>query len=539
LTPERIAAVPAEEVKAYYEKHKEEFKKAPSQNPPLTVMPDNLNLTPGTGPSLTPIPDQLISDVAPAEAKKSDAKPADAKPADAKPADAKPAAAKPADAKPADAKPADAKPAAKQTAPAKSSFAEPKSPFRLVSYETDAKPASKPAETPKTDAKPASKPAETPKTDAKPAAKPAETPKADAKPAAKPAETPKADAKPAAKPAEAPKTDAKKADDGYFPFELVEQEIRTKLASEKLEAEVAKLQESMSAYAKTRSSMKNKDNGSIVKPFALAELAAKSGFDYIETTKTVDGKKVPMVVYQSEAESLELLPRSILAENFKSCPSEYSPINSGLIVDSVYLYWVTELQMSDNPEFENCKDLVLESWKKAEAAKLAMKDAQAFAEKVKTSGKKLAEVVKAETTPIEFASTDKFSWFDFPRGGRNAGLDLGEIREAGVPYGEAQRKNKVIVAPGDGFYETSYGLDENAIGVAFNQPEDRAFVIQVVEKDKDEVILSQIDSMKNDPFARQACAASLQRVNFEFYENWIKQLQKETGFEWVSIPSTK
>ena len=273
-----------------------------------------------------------------------------------------------------------------------------------------------------------------------------------------------------------------------------------------------------------------------LKEINLADIAAKKGFDFIETTEEVEGKKVPALTTIEDAYLNEVLPYGVLTEKYQSIPIEYSPESTGMIVDSVSVYWVNKVKASYKPEFPEAKPMVIDAWKKQEAGKLAMADANALAEKVRTAKKSLAEVAKSETTPLECAESQKFSWYDFPRGFRNPRLNPGEIREEGVPYGEAERKNKVIVMPGESFYETVYGLNVDEVGVVFNQPEDRVFVIQLIEKDTDDVMLKQFETAQNDPFARQAIAETVQRTNLKFHEDWIKELRKNAGFEWIVIP---
>ena len=179
---------------------------------------------------------------------------------------------------------------------------------------------------------------------------------------------------------------------------------------------------------------------------------------------------------------------------------------------------------------------MLNSWKKEQAAALAEKDAAALAEKVKSEGKSLEELAAAEDKNFDFVKTEQFTGFSFPRGFRDPQLSLGEIREEGVPYGEADRENKVLIAPGQKFYEVVYSLEPNGVGTLLNQPEDRAFTVQLIERDSDESILEQCKDIADDQVGQQAVMTWQQMNNAKFQEAWLDQLKKEAGFEWKIYP---
>ena len=165
-----------------------------------------------------------------------------------------------------------------------------------------------------------------------------------------------------------------------------------------------------------------------------------------------------------------------------------------------------------------------------------MDAAQEFAAKAReNSDKSLAELA-ADNNAIITVSTEKFSWLNIPRNFRSMSLTLSEVREKDVPYGEAFRKNKALIAPGPQFFETAFGLEKGEIGVSFNQPEDRVFVIKITERDTDDMIIKQFDQIGDDQFGLQALQYVKQDMNHQFREDWIKELRDNAGFEWVSIP---
>ncbi len=486
LTDERIKAVTDAEVKDFYEKHKEEFKKpAPAAEPKAPA--DDLKL-PGEGLDL---PAEEVK--APAKNDSADkAKPADTKKADAP----KPEA------------PKDSK---------KSSENIKDNPFRLVSYEAEAKK----ADAPKADAKPAE-------------VKKADAPKADAKPAeAKKADAPKADAKPAeVKKADTPKADAKPADNGYFPLSDVSEYIRRQIAQEKLNKELDEVLAEMDKFSQ---------NYETATPLDLKSIAAKHGFTYSETvSKPADGKvkAEPRLMFYEEAAIENIMPGEVLTEAYRNSSSlEYTPQKTEKMVNGAYyLYWCNKLEAEKSPDFEEAKPYIIKTWKRLEAQKLAKKAAEALAEKVKAEKKPLAEVVKTETgKPVVFATTQKFSWYDQPMGPQMSGLNLGEVREEKVDFGKAGTDNKVLLYLGEDFYETVFNLKLLEVATVANALDDRYFVVQMMEKDSEETLIPVFETSTMRDYG-QVFAQSRMMANIKFYKDLIEDLKKECGFEWIVVP---
>ncbi|QDV54722.1 hypothetical protein Mal33_06820 [Rosistilla oblonga] len=237
--------LPESEVKALYEKHKDDFPNPDSATPGFRRnYSANVEYLTASFDSFLEAEKKKISDETlraeydrlvaegrfkefvveekPADEKPADEKPADEKPADEKPADEKPADEKPADDKPADEKPADEKPAEEPKAEADSdakaeadqSSTNRRSMFRLAAFrpQDDDKDEQAEEEKPVAEEKPAD---EKPKAEEKKEepAKSEEKPKADEKPAEeKPAEE-KPEMKEEAKPAEEKKEEPAKSEE--------------------------------------------------------------------------------------------------------------------------------------------------------------------------------------------------------------------------------------------------------------------------------------------------------------------------------------
>ncbi|MDO5553082.1 MAG: hypothetical protein Q4G68_04925, partial [Planctomycetia bacterium] len=322
----------------------------------------------------------------------------------------------------------------------------------------------------------------------------------------------------------------------YYTLDEVKEDLRRYLAVEKLQADLDTVYEQMSGYSRKLSNVRaGVAKREELQELNLAELAQTGGFDYMETTTNeTDGK--PLLLSFAEVRLLDILPDSVLSEVYQTTPMEFSAQKSPFVEEAIYLYWVTGVKAEAMPDYEEIRDVVLDSWKLREASAIAKSKADEFAAAVKASGKSLAEYAASCTPPLPVVTTEKFSWLEMPRSFRDANLTYGEVRETGVEVGKADKQNKTLVAVGDGFYQTVYGLKTSEVGVVMNQPEDRAFVVQTTEKDSDDVLLSQIKTAAPDQFTAQAVMQTQQTNNFHFYQNWIKELRQESGFNWIAYP---
>lgn len=515
LSKERLDAISDTEIKSYYEKNREEFKKpVPAAASTTPGAPTSLQLPGANASSIDVIPDSILSDIKLPTPSKEDIK-KDEKKQESKPADSKPDT------------PANEKKDPVKEAP-KTSLNDNHSPFRLVAYEA-VKTADKTAAPKKEEAKPAPKPVEVKKEETKPAPKPAEVKKEETKPAPKPAEAKKEEVKPAIKAPE-------KVDDGYFTLKEVESEIRRKLATEKLEKEMLEIFNEMEEYSRSLSNVRANVSGKgTLKKINLKDLAARHGFSYQETTETVQGEEVPRLLFPQEAFLLKVLPEELLEQIYSGSTLDFSPQKTELIAESVYVYWSNAVKSENLPEFEEAKPYVEKSWKKQEAFKLAKKAADTLADRARIEKKDLADLVKDETRPAEVAKTQNFTWYDFPMGRQISRLAYGEVREEGVALGAADSQNKVVKFPGEEFYETVFEMIPKEIAVIANAPEDRVFVVQMIEKDPADLMLTLFDTAKFQDYYQILENSSMEK-NLSFYKDLIEELRKNAGFEWVVMP---
>ncbi|MBQ5790110.1 MAG: hypothetical protein IIW01_07450, partial [Thermoguttaceae bacterium] len=323
---------------------------------------------------------------------------------------------------------------------------------------------------------------------------------------------------------ETPATEAE-----YYALDEVKDRIRETLAMEKLNAKLGELNDKFAAYYREYSAAKTE--GREVDGIAKVDAKAFAEANGLAYYVSQDGA----VETFDEAYINEALPLNELATIYQRAPLAYAPAKVDFAEDAAYVYRATEVQTENTPEFEEAKADVLAAWKLREAAKLAQAAADKFAESAKAEGADFAALAADK-----LVETERFSFLELPTAAPNfasqSSPQLAEIREAGVELGEAFRDNKAIVAPGWDFNETAFGMNVGDVAVVANQPKNRVFVLKLTEKDSEDSLRENFETLEDD-YNLQTVANFLNRIRASrFTEKFIENLREEAGFEWVSIP---
>ncbi len=596
IDDEVLDAISMDDVKQYYEEHKEEFRIPKSSAPAANAEPaaEAVTLPGADAPALNALPDDAINSFG-ADAEE----PAETAPATDAPAEEPaPAQEAPAD-EPAPATDAPAEGAvnyavseqlvayqqeAEAPAPAQEAPAEEPAPTQEAPAEepapTQEAPAEEPApaeeapveETAPAEEAPAEEPApaeEAPAEEPAPAEEaPAEEPApAEEAPAEEPAPAEEAPAEETAPAEEAPAeetapaeeapaeetapaeeapaedTQAEEVDSEYLPLEDVERFIRSRIAAERIEAKMATLTGMLQDFY--RETISEKEGAPAPKDVDMAAYAAENGLKYLKTTRPDgDNAAFPVLVSQDEAAIMDILPEETLRQIYSSAPlqnapqrvGQYDPENNPVQKfnppTEFYVFRAIETKNETTPEFEEIKDEVVLTWKLREASKLADEAAKKFVEAANAEGADFDKLAADANATV--VETEKFSWFKSSLQAYGSYAQPSEIREAGVEVGEANRDNKEIVAPGWSFYETVFGLPKDGVGYCQNQSKDRSFAVKVVESDEPETEdLAQISSDQAVTYVTMW----IRRARLEqFHQDFMKQLRDKSDFEWLWIP---
>ena len=338
-------------------------------------------------------------------------------------------------------------------------------------------------------------------------------------------------------------------DPDFFPLSLVEGMIRRRIVCARIEEKLAQLNKDLQADYRELST----DDNAVAK-VDMKAFAEENGFEYHITSAKEGDEVKPIMVAEEIAASANLLPNDEITRIYASAPLRYSPQRLGTYdpddvnqswnpPTTMYVYRVLDSKSQTRLEYEDektkavneeTKAIVVEAYKLQKAAVIAKKKADEFAQSAKADGADFDALAQAANASV--VETEKFTWFRSSFGPYGEYAQPAEIREVGVEVGAADRDNKEIVEPGWDFYETVFALEQGGVGSCLNQPEDRAFAVQVVELDSDDVIREGFETVDSD----QAVAYVLMwfgRASLDkYHEQFVKQLQEKAGFEWLWIP---
>ncbi len=521
------ASVTDAEIEERYEKNKAKYDELEKRFAPPVTLPADKDAKPAATDA----------------AEKKAEQPQDEKPATDKPAtDAAAPETKPAENPPAAkdaAAPTDAAPPAKDAEDAKkdskdTSAVRGRSPFKLVSFLEDAKPADTAA--PAADAKPA-EPSQTPAAQEKPAEQPA-TPAAQEKPAEGP-KTPAVQEKPAEqpatpavqeKPAEEPKTPAvqeKPAEPKSGLTDALKNRIRREIADEKVLKVFGGLRDQMQRYGTQWSKYqlvvrqkKKQDEASLPPAPAkldFEKLAGENGLSVGQIGLTSKWDMRSTEIGDSLVDGSDPVWNNV----FQS-PSLFRPQISLDPKSQYFLLWKTDATKDRIPKFEDegVRAAVLREWKMIQARELALKQAESLAAEVTKSKKTLKEAFAGRPDlPVVLPSA--FSWMTF----------------GSVPLGSAPEAARIsdvagVEFAGQDFMRTVFRLQPDQIGAALNGPKTVAYVIRVIEFTPSREVLTK--EFQIDDFSKYAPVARSQQQ--ELVRAWMDEIERSAGLKWERKP---
>jgi hypothetical protein len=577
LIKEEKPKITNDEIKEYYDKNKENFRKSPddegtvapdkSKKPDATSKsdsagkseqkPDNTEKKPdASAGGKTSEPGKAATGAAP-----SPEKPAPAKAATDKDAGAsdKPSAGKAADKVPADSKSPDAKAAAGSgKSAALAPFYRHQAAEELIALADGtplAAPAAKDGVKPDAAKTPAAQAKDAPSKDA-PTATTADKSPTSGKPAADAAnvggdgKSPNSDKSAAPKP-ESPKTETPKSTVGgtgnpdvdlkpneapkKIPIveyesldnEKVRDEIRTSIAREKVGQRIDDIFKALSAnvssYGRKLSVWAVKKEG---------DAPTLPDFRALATSKGVQFEETGLISAQQAHDTTELgkslsdtftadgrMARSyFLQQAFNSSIPKFSPYTTLSADDELnFLWWRIDFRDAYVPEFDKVKQEVLEAWKLREARKLALAKAKEYADQANKQHSELKEMFQFEKN-LHVSQIGPFTWM--------SQLSVAQNPEQPAPL----RMTPItgVEKAGDEFMRSVFGLDVGSAGVAMNEPQTIAYVIQAISFDPPEAVFRRdfLNRMAN-PFgdasmqtgrgdAYQALSAKMDAIRAEF-----------------------
>ena len=316
----------------------------------------------------------------------------------------------------------------------------------------------------------------------------------------------------------------------FLPFDEVKEQIRKELALEKAMAGLPIIQKKMKEYSVVYHEHFEQGKQPPQMP-DLTGLAAEQGLKLV----TVPMGDVYAALRTDLARGMQ--ERQHLVQMFRRVPLPFEGEIFFASDASSVLYWVTDQKHEKRPEkLDEVKEMVLKRWKEIEARDLALKKAEGLANEAKASGQSLAEFFTAHRD-MPVVETEPFSWkIYYPQ----VGLISGEVREKGVVAGNAVVDNQVIIAPGSDFMETVYSLQIGEIGVVFNLPRNRAYIVRITSSSpSDEALWERFQVFGTLPgMENMYLGAGRPELMSAAYEAWLEEIRSKTGFRWVNKPDT-
>ena len=225
------------------------------------------------------------------------------------------------------------------------------------------------------------------------------------------------------------------------------------------------------------------------------------------------------MVDQMQAAKTEIGSLWMLDSNMRATQAAFQAMGklrpeTGLNALGEYLFWKTDEEKEEAPKFddEGMRDQVLREWKKIEARKLALAEAEKLAKQAGDAGKPLAEVF-ADMSKWHVLTPPTFSWMSINSASMSCYLTAVEGVEIAGPE----------------FMKTVFGLEPGKVGSAMNAPQTIVYVVQVKEFSPSyDELWSQFQ--KTD---FRMYGSILQQEFASKSRAWLVDLQNQADFQWT------
>ncbi|MDR1493488.1 MAG: hypothetical protein LBT05_12305 [Planctomycetaceae bacterium] len=332
-------------------------------------------------------------------------------------------------------------------------------------------------------------------------------------------------------------------------------EIREKLALERLQAKLKKIEDAMNVYYEKYVVHLQKPNTKLESRPDLAALALDAGFQYadFENVNTFNIVGKDFFFAQSMVGNSATGGDSVYGTLFgrSGGVNQNKPyLAENWAQKTHYLFWVTETSEERVPKFtdKGVAEQVKERWLSVEARKPAKEKAEQLADIAKKSGKSLIETfTSGENANQDVKTIVESEYFSFRRLPENYFLyiynglpvpaQFGEVREKDVLPDESFVKNTVLKNLGQEFMEGVYDLNVGEIGVFANQSQDAFYLVRKTEiSPSDDAAFTSYQA--GPPFELRIYAQiAIQQRSYELNQGLQKEVFAKTNFAWKVKPS--
>ena len=148
----------------------------------------------------------------------------------------------------------------------------------------------------------------------------------------------------------------------------------------------------------------------------------------------------------------------------------FLPYHARQIDGNQYVVLKTSDEPRRTPELAEIRDEVVASWKRREAADLALKAAEELAKQAEQAGTPLKEFFQSKPE-FEVVTSDSFSW-----------LTRGAVARSGIVQNFRLSQPQPLVAPGPDLMSTVFSLDGDDVRAALNHDRSRAYIVRLYER---------------------------------------------------------
>lgn len=313
-------------------------------------------------------------------------------------------------------------------------------------------------------------------------------------------------------------------DPEFDPLWKVSEEIRREISMErtveKMNAALAPLRGQMERYARRRIEAKLRDpKAKDPEMFNIAALAdGHPGISAITTglmTPTDISQDPNLGTCTPDVAVGMSLEQYLYQDNSHAYTTQFAQDAAG----NRYLLWVTEIDPDHVPKLADVKADVIKAWKTEKARPLALKRAEELAAKAASASS--LEAGLAGVPGVEPKLTGSFTW----------------MTQGSIPQFTAQVPPRLSEVPnvtdaGNEFMRKVFSLSEGQTGVAFNRPEDTAYVIRALQFEPSTFDL-------RTSFLAAEDGSYLNAGRPEMQENllsWVQLIKDDAQLEWQRVP---
>jgi hypothetical protein len=200
--------------------------------------------------------------------------------------------------------------------------------------------------------------------------------------------------------------------------------------------------------------------------------------------------------------------------------ARFSPEDSMNLTGDRYLLWKTQETKERIPEFndEGVQKEVLHVWRMVKARELALKEARALAEKASKAEKPLKEAL-ADQPDLNVIAPGPFSWVTF-----------GHVPAGSAPGAARLSSVEGVDMAGEEFMKIVFSLESGQVGAALNAPQTVAYVIRLNDLTPPHEMLWR--QFEKENFRKYASVAGPDQEKMK--KAWLQGIKKAANLEWTA-----